>query len=98
MADDFPLNSAMINPSEVLYLGRVQERLVWNVAKMIRHDPDVILRCHPFVAIETGKIYRPRIAAQGPFTSQVKVSIEVTQRQLAESAVDRLTITATGEV
>src|SRR5437764_1200734 len=98
MANNFAPNGSSVDPREIFHLGRPQKRLVRNVAKIIRHHPDIFLRCHPLVAIEAGEIYGARVAAQGAFTAQVEINVEVTQSQFAQGAVDRLTVTAPGKV
>ena len=98
MANDLALDGAIVDAGEVLHLGRLQEGLMRNVAKVIRHNPDVSFGGHPLIAIEAGQVYRSGIAAQGAFPAQVKVDIEVTQRQFAQGAVDWLAVTASRKV
>lgn len=65
---------------------------------MLGDKPNRFLRGHPVQAIEAREIYRPGIAAQGAFEPQIEINIEVTHRQLAQRAINRLAITAAGEV
>src|SRR5947209_4421769 len=50
------------------------------------------------MAIEPGQVHRLRVAPQGPFAAQVEVDVEITQRQLTERPINRLAITAPGEI
>ncbi len=98
MAGDFSLNCPAIDASERFYLARREERRVWDIAKVVRHDPDVLFRGHPIVGIELGEVYRARVTAQGAFAAQIEIDVEVAQGQLAQGAVDRLAISAAREV
>jgi len=71
---------------------------VRNLAEMFGDEPDAVLRNHPVAIIESGEIDRLRVAAQGPFTAEIKVNIEVAHREFAQRAVKRLSITAAGEI
>ena len=48
--------------------------------------------------VEAGEIHRPRITPERPFAAQIEVSVEITQRQFAQRPINRLAITAAGEV
>src|SRR2546423_5140693 len=50
------------------------------------------------MAIEPGEVHRLRVAPQGSFAAQVEVDVEITQRELAERSINRLAITAPGEI
>ncbi len=65
---------------------------------MFGDEPDWFFRRHPVEMIESGQIYRTRIAAQRPFAAQVEINIEIAHGQLAQAAINRLAITAAGEV
>ena len=69
-----------------------------NLAEVFRDEPDAVLRNHPIAIVELGEIDRPRVTAQSAFTAEIKVNIEIAHRELAQSPVERLSITAAGEV
>lgn len=65
---------------------------------MFGNKPDRLVRCHPVPAIEAREIHRPRESAQRAFESQIEIDVEVTHRQFAQRAINRLAITAAAEV
>src|SRR5215471_12891759 len=69
-----------------------------NFTEMFRDEPDRFLRRHPVQAIEPGETYRTRISPQGALAAHVEIDIEITHGQLAQAAIDRLAITAAGEI
>src|SRR6266481_4069055 len=69
-----------------------------NVAEMFGDKPHRLFSRHPVQSIETREIYRPRIAAQCPFKSQIEINIEVAHRQFAQRAINGLTITTADEI
>src|SRR5437879_2187739 len=48
--------------------------------------------------IESRQVHRARVASQGAFAAQIKVDVKITHGQLAQGAIHRLAITATGEI
>src|SRR5207244_6759063 len=66
--------------------------------KMFRDKPNGLVSRHPLQAIETREVYRPRVAAERPLKSEIEINVEVAHRQFAERAINRLAISAAGEV
>ncbi len=98
MANHFATQCAAIDAGEVFFHCRCEQRNVRDFAEMFGNEPDWFVRRHPVEMIESGKIYRARITAQRPFTAQIEINIEITHGQFAQGAVNRLAITAAGEV
>ena len=98
VADHFTTDRATVDAGEALFHGRGEQRNMRNFAQMLGDEPDWFFRSHPVKMIESGEIYRTRIAAQRPFAAEVKIDVEVTHRQLAQAAVNRLAVTAAGEI
>src|ERR1043166_7070439 len=48
--------------------------------------------------IESREVHWARIPPQGAFAAQVEVDVEITHGQLAQSAINRLAITAASEI
>ena len=67
-------------------------------AEVLRDEPDVFFRCHPVTTIEPGQVHRSRITPERALAAQVEIDIEIAQRQLAQGAVNRLSIAAPGEI
>src|SRR6266513_6313650 len=65
---------------------------------MLGDEPDRFFRCHPVERIEPGEIHRTRISPQGALAAQVEINIEIAHGQFAQVAVNRLAITAAGEI
>src|SRR5437773_6151081 len=65
---------------------------------MFGDKPDRLVGCHPIKMVEAGQIHRTRVATQRALESQIEINIEIAHRQLAERAINRLAITAAGEV
>src|SRR4051812_35147186 len=69
-----------------------------NFAEIFGNEPDRFLRGHPIQFIESRQVHRTRIASEGSFAAQVEVNVEITHGQLAQGAINRLPITAAGEI
>jgi len=48
--------------------------------------------------IESRQVHRARVSSQCAFAAQIEVDVEITHRQLAQTAIDRLAVTAAGEI
>jgi len=71
---------------------------VRDVAEVFSDEPDRFFRGHPMAIVKSREVNRPRVAPKRPFASQVEVDVEITHRQLAQGAIDRLAITTAGEI
>ena len=96
--DHFATKCAAIDPGEVPFHRRREQRNVRDFAQMFGDEPDRFVRGHPAQMIESGKIYRARIPAQGPFAAEIEIDIEIAHGQLPQAAVNRLAVTAPGEI
>ncbi len=67
-------------------------------AEVFGDEPDRFFCGHPVEIIKSRQVHRARIPPQCAFAAQVEVNVEVTHRQLAESAIHRLAITAAGKI
>ena len=65
---------------------------------MFGDKPNRLVRRHPIKAIEPRQVYRARVTPQGALESKIEVNIEIAHRELAQRAIDRLAVTAAGEV
>ena len=98
MADHFAADTARIEPGEIFFHARCEQRNVRDLAKMFGDKPDRFVSCHPIKMVEAGQIHRTRVATQRALESQIEINIEIAHCQLAERAINRLAITAAGEV
>src|SRR6266446_2946936 len=69
-----------------------------NFAEIFGDEPDRFFHRHPIQMIESRQSHRTRIAPQGPFAAKVEVDIKITHGQFAQVAINRLAITAAGEI
>lgn len=92
------LDRARINARQIFLNHARHERGVGNLAKMFGHKPDRLLRGHPLLAIKSREVHRARVTPQGAFESEIEVGVKITERQLAQGPMDRLAITASGEI
>ena len=69
-----------------------------NVAKIFGDEPNLFFRCHPVSIIEPRQVNRSRVATQSSFSPQIEIGVEVTQGEFAQCPINRLTITAPGEI
>src|SRR5205814_5806067 len=94
----FAVPGAPIDAGEMFSQAELEQRPVRNVAEIFGDEPDVFLRCHPGAAIEPDEVHRLRVTPQSSFAAEVKVNVEITQGQLAQRPINRLAITAPGEI
>ena len=98
VADQFARKSAAVDAGEAPDLKLGQKGSVRNFAEMVGNEPNVLLRSHPIVSIETPEIDRPRIAPKGAFPSKIEVGVKVTERQFPKVTIDRFAVSAAGEI
>src|SRR5882724_2114241 len=98
MPDHFAVPDASIDAGEMFFQATFQQWPMRNVAEIFGDEPDVFLRGHPGAAIELDEVHRLRVTPQSSFAAQVEVNVEITQRQLAQRPINRLAITAPGEI
>src|SRR5438552_18587155 len=65
---------------------------------MFGDEPDRFFCGHPVATIKSRQIHWAGVAPQSAFAAKVEVDIEITHRELAQSAIHRLAITAAGEI
>ena len=65
---------------------------------MFRDKPDRFFCRHPIEMIEAREIYRARVAAERALEAEIEVNIKVTHGEFAQRSVNRLAISAAGEV
>lgn len=80
MAHQFARESALVDPGEMSDLKRCQEGNMRNFAEIIGNEPDVPIRSHPIIPIETPEINWSRIAAKSAFAAKIEVNVKVTER------------------
>src|SRR5215469_7675097 len=88
----------LVDAMQPLLLRFGQQGIVLDVKQMVDDEPYRLVGGHPILVVETFQVYGQRITSQGAFTPKVKVSVEITQRQFAQRAVDRLAPAASGVV
>lgn len=98
MAHHFALHGAGIDAREVFLDAAFEQRTVRDFAKIFRDEPDIFFCGCPVKTIEPGQVYRARIPPERALAAQIEVGIEIAQGQLAQGAVNRLSITAPGEI
>jgi hypothetical protein len=98
MAQHFTSHRARVDAREIFFQTAFEQTPVRDFAKIFRDEPNVFFGGHPMEAIESGQVYRLRISPERPFAPEVEVDIKVAQGQLAQGAVNRLAVTAPGEV
>ena len=98
MAHHFAFHRTRVDPREMVFHAGFEQRKMRNIAKMFGDKPDISFRRHPIQVIKPGQVYRARISSERALAAQVEVDIEIAQRQFAQSAVDRLSIAAPGEI
>jgi len=98
MADHFAADTARIEPGEIFFHARCEQRNVRDLAKMFGDKPGRFLGCHPIKMVEARQVHWARVATQSALESQIEINIEVAHRELAQRAIDRLAITTAGEV
>ncbi len=98
MADHFTADAARIEPGEIFLHVRSEQRNVRDLAKMFGDKPDRFLGCHPIETVEPRQVHWARVATQGALESQIKINIEIAHREFSQAPIDRLAITAAGEV
>ena len=69
-----------------------------DVAEMFGDEPDRLFCGHPVASIKSRQVHRARVAPQCAFAAKVEVDIEITHRELAQAAIDRLAITAASKI
>src|SRR5262245_4859161 len=98
MTDHFAGHTSAIETSEIFFHCVCQQCNVGDVAEVLGDEPDRFFCCHPVEIIESRQVHWARVPPQCAFAAQIKVDVEVTHGQLAQSAVNRLAITAAGEI
>ncbi len=98
VAEHFRLKRAAIDAGKVLFHCRCEQGNVRNFTEVLGDEPGRFIRGHPVAMIESRQVYRARVTPQCAFAAEVEVNIEVTHGQLAQAAIDRLAITAPGEI
>jgi len=98
MSDHFTGDGAAINAAEIPFHGGREQRDVRDFAEVFGDEPDRVFCGHPAEIIKSRQVYRARVPPQGAFSAQVEVDVEITHRELAQSAINRLPITAAGEI
>jgi hypothetical protein len=66
--------------------------------EVIRDLPEVLFPRHPAECVEKGEIERPRVPAQRLLPSQVEVTLDVREHEVADGQEERLAKTETGVV
>ena len=69
-----------------------------NVEQVKRDEPQRLVGGHPVERIEASEIHRTGKRPQRALAAQIEISVEIAQRQLAKSAVDRFAIAAASVV
>ena len=98
MPDHFAFPRSLIDAGEMFFQTAFKQWPVRNVDEIFRHEPEWFFGCHPIAAIEAPEIHGLRIPAQSPFAAEVEINVKITERQFAQCPINRLAITATGEV
>lgn len=98
MADHFGFHRPGVNAGQVTRNPRREKRGVRDHAQVFRDKPNRLVGGFPSCPIESAKIHRPRIAPKRSFEAQIEVDIKVTERQLAQCPVNRLSIPASGKI
>ena len=83
MAGHFAADTARIEPGEIFFHARCEQRNVRDLAKMFGDKPDRLVGSHPLKMVEPRQIHWTRVATQGALESQIEINIEVAHRQLA---------------
>src|SRR4051812_39801243 len=98
MSDHLAVPGSSIDAREIFFQSTPKQRPVRNIDEKLSDEPDAFFRRHPTAAIEPREVHRLRVAPQSAFAAQIEVGVEITQGQLAESAVDRFATAAAGEI
>src|SRR5580658_5466105 len=85
-----------IQPMQPPSLCARNQRSMRNREQVFRDKPHWLLGCHPLKPIEPPHIDRTRKSPKRPLPPQIEVGVKVTDRQLAQRTIDRLTIAAAG--
>src|SRR5205085_12078523 len=98
MANHLARHCAGVDTREIFFQPAFQQTEMRDVAEIFGDEPDWFFRRHPVDPIEPREIYRSRIAPEGAFAAETEVDGEIAQGQLAQRPVNRLAITAAGEI
>src|SRR5919201_3817843 len=77
---------------------RPKQRGMRNREQVLGNEPHILLRCHPLESIEPGEVHRARERPQCPIPTKVEVHVEIADRELAQRAMDGLTVSASGVI
>src|ERR1700758_2912198 len=97
-AQTLRLKQALVDAVQALFLGLRDQRVVLDIEQVIDDEPNRLVGRHPVLRVEALQIDWNGVAAQRALAPQVKVDVEVAERQFAQRAVDGLAPAASGVI
>src|SRR2546427_3102718 len=92
MTDEPRFERSLVQSSQASCHRRSQKRRVRDREQVLRDEPHLFVGCHPIEIVESREIHRPRERAERSLAPEIEVSVEITHGQLAQRAMDRLTV------